>query len=204
MMRWIVCFALWTATACHAFPLFPRSSSNTSTFASGQNGVVVTEIGQCSQIGVDILKQGGSAADGIIAASLCVGVIGAYHSGLGGGGFLIVRNGSSKTYEMIDFREKAPVSYFALIKAALTAVRKAASNETMYIDAVSETASTIGGLANGVPGEVRGFQMLHQRHGRLSWPKVFAPAIDLARNGFTVNENLAAILAGMFPRRCSA
>ena len=57
-----------------------------------------------------------------------------------------------------------------------------------------QTASTIGGLAVGVPGELRGWQMLHHRHGRLNWSELFQPAINYARNGFVVNVDLAGIL----------
>lgn len=57
-------------------------------------------------------------------------------------------------YEQIDFRETCP----------------GACNATMYVaDANGGTLSTIGGLAAGVPGELRGWEKLHTRHGRLGW-----------------------------------
>ncbi|KAM0745866.1 gamma-glutamyltranspeptidase [Meredithblackwellia eburnea MCA 4105] len=146
------------------------------------HGAVATEAAPCSQIGIDILEQGGNAADAIIASGLCVGTISAYHSGIGGGGFMLVRfnkeDGSGHAYEMIDFRETMP----------------AAGNETMYLNATSKTASTIGGLAVGVPGELRGWEALHQRHGKLNWTSLFAGAIKLGREGFTVNVDLAAAI----------
>ncbi|EPQ58687.1 gamma-glutamyltransferase [Gloeophyllum trabeum ATCC 11539] len=133
------------------------------------------------------MKEGGNAADAAIASSLCVGVISAYHSGIGGGGFMLVRfnqPGGSHDYEMIDFRETMP----------------AAGNETMYLTATSPTASTVGGLAIGVPGELRGWEALHQRHGKLPWKKLFEPAIYIARNGFEVNVDLAnALSATSYP-----
>ncbi|KDE07773.1 gamma-glutamyltransferase [Microbotryum lychnidis-dioicae p1A1 Lamole] len=145
-----------------------------------KHGGVATEAAPCSEIGVDILKKGGNAADAIIAAGLCVGTIAAYHSGFGGGGFMLVRykDPSGKfAYENIDFRETMP----------------AGGNETMYAaDATqNKTLSTIGGLAVGVPGELRGWEMLHKRHGHLPWKELFKPAIKLARHGFKVNIDLA-------------
>ncbi|KAK7046979.1 gamma-glutamyltranspeptidase [Favolaschia claudopus] len=150
---------------------------------SGKHGAVATEVAECSTIGVDTMKAGGNAADAILASGLCVGVVAAYHSGIGGGGFMLVRYPTSSkkhAYEMIDFRETMP----------------AAGNETMYVtnSTTPQTLSTIGGLAVGVPGELRGWEKLHKRHGRLPWKALFQPAIKLARHGFTVNVDLAAAL----------
>ncbi|KAL8287474.1 hypothetical protein RQP46_003332 [Phenoliferia psychrophenolica] len=144
------------------------------------HGAVATEAAPCTEIGIKTLEAGGNAADAIIASGLCVGTIAAYHSGIGGGGFMLVRfnEGDGHEYEMIDFRETMP----------------AAGNETMYLNATSKTASTIGGLANGVPGELRGWEKLHSRHGKLPWTSLFAGAIKLAREGFTVNVDLAAAI----------
>jgi gamma-glutamyltranspeptidase / glutathione hydrolase len=72
----------------------------------------------------------------------------------------------------------------------------AAGNETMYSNNTNPTASIIGGLAVGVPGEIRGWEMLHKRHGKLPWNVLFQPAINLARNGFIVNAGLATRLVG--------
>ncbi|KAK4699938.1 hypothetical protein P7C70_g6314, partial [Phenoliferia sp. Uapishka_3] len=143
-----------------------------------KHGGVATEAAPCSEIGIGILEAGGNAADAIIASGLCVGVISAYHSGIGGGGFMLVRFNTEEghDYEMIDFRETMP----------------AAGNETMYLNATSKTASTIGGLAVGVPGELRGWEQLYLRHGSMNWTDLFTGAIKLAREGFTVNVDLAA------------
>lgn len=128
----------------------------------------------------------------IIGAALCVGTIDTFHSNIGGGGYALTRflsNSSSTgtasssrknaTYEMIDFRETMP----------------ALGNETLYSNNTDKTASTIGGLAVGVPGELRGWQMLHQKHGKLPWKDLFQPAIDIANGGFRVPSQLAVVIA---------
>jgi len=74
-------------------------------------GAVASESSVCSEIGIDTLKKGGNAADALVATQFCIGVIGMYHSGIGGGGFMLVR-GSNGKYEFIDFRETAPAAAF--------------------------------------------------------------------------------------------
>lgn len=144
-----------------------------------QLGAVASESSICSLIGIDILKEGGNAADAIVATQFCVGVIGMYHSGLGGGGFAIVRSKDGK-YEFIDFRESAPAAAF----------------ETMYLPPLSNSnLSLYGGLASGVPGELRGLEHLHQNYGCLPWKKLLQPAIKVARYGFPVTDDLVRYMA---------
>ncbi|KAK5002848.1 hypothetical protein LTR60_006983, partial [Cryomyces antarcticus] len=74
-------------------------------------GAVASESSICSNIGIDLLRSGGNAADALVGTVFCIGVVGMYHSGLGGGGFMLVRS-SSGSYEFIDFRETAPAAAF--------------------------------------------------------------------------------------------
>ncbi|OLN85274.1 Gamma-glutamyltransferase-like protein 2 [Colletotrichum chlorophyti] len=143
-------------------------------------GAVASESDECSRIGTDILKKGGNAADATVSTVLCVGVIGMYHSGIAGGGFMLVRSANG-TYEFVDFRETAP----------------AAASEDMFKD--NERASRFGGLASGVPGELRGLEYLHKKYGKLSWSKVVAPAVKVARHGFRVTEDLVRYMNSVSP-----
>ncbi|KAI9326418.1 gamma-glutamyltranspeptidase, partial [Zopfochytrium polystomum] len=154
---------------------------------SGTRGAVATEVDVCSNVGADILLQGGNAADAAIAASLCVGSMAAFHSGIGGGGFILVR-GAGGTVEMIDMRETMP----------------AAGNETMFSANSDKTASTVGGLAVGVPGELRGWEALHKRHGRLPWAKLFEQAIRINRDGFKVPSQTSVAIAQYATALCAA
>lgn len=74
-------------------------------------GAVASESTVCSKIGTEMLEQGGNAVDALVGTVFCVGVIGMYHSGIGGGGFMLVRDAEG-SYEFIDFRETAPAAYF--------------------------------------------------------------------------------------------
>lgn len=142
-----------------------------ATNGDAKLGAVASEKTQCSQIGTDLLLAGGNAADAAVGTTFCVGVLGMVHSGLGGGGFMLVR-APDGAYEYIDFRETAPAAAF----------------EDMYKDNVNQ--SLYGGLASGVPGELRGLHYLHSHYGKLPWARVMAPAISLARLGFRVDEDM--------------
>ncbi|TLS21227.1 uncharacterized protein PpBr36_10509 [Pyricularia pennisetigena] len=156
-------------TALTALVLAPAAVLATPAHTDPRLGAVASETTECSKIGTDILKAGGNAADAMVATTLCVGTIGMYHSGIGGGGFLLVRSPKGK-YEFVDFRDTAP----------------AAATEDMF----KNTGSTLGGLASAIPGELRGLEYLHKHYGKLPWRSLVAPSIKLARDGFVVNADL--------------
>ncbi|RHZ88136.1 hypothetical protein Glove_26g88 [Diversispora epigaea] len=137
-----------------------------------EHGAVASELVNCSDIGVEVLKEGGSAVDAVISTQLCVGTINAFSAGIGGGGIMMIRlpNGNS---EMIDCRESAP----------------SGARQNMYNK--NETLAAIGGLAVGVPGEIRGMKLAHERYGKLPWKRLFEPSIKLSREGFHVGPELA-------------
>jgi len=94
----------------HANPL-PEYADLFQRQASADQGAVASESDICSKIGVDIIENGGNAADSLVGTVFCIGVVGMYHSGVGGGGFMLVR-APNGTYEFIDFRETAPAAFF--------------------------------------------------------------------------------------------
>ncbi|KAH8899688.1 gamma-glutamyltranspeptidase [Thozetella sp. PMI_491] len=159
----------------HSFELLiqhtPLASPVLTSSPKGTRGGVASESVICSQIGIDLMEQGGNAADAMVGTNLCVGVIGMYHSGIGGGGFLLVRDQHGR-YESLDYREAAP----------------AAAHRDMYNG--SDLGSLIGGLAAGVPGELRGLEYVHKKYGVLPWATVVEPAVRVARYGWTVNQDL--------------
>ncbi|KAJ6441766.1 gamma-glutamyltranspeptidase [Purpureocillium lavendulum] len=136
----------------------------------GSLGAVASEAAECSAIGRDLIANGGNAADALVGTTFCVGVIGMYHSGIGGGGFAMVRDAHGG-YEAVDFRETAP----------------AAAHQDMYRDNVN--GSIVGGLAVGVPSEVRGLEYIHKKYGVLPWKMVMQGAIHIARDGFKVTTD---------------
>ena len=74
-------------------------------------GAVASESEICSKLGANLLERGGNAADAMVGTVLCVGTVAMYHSGIGGGGFMVIRTPEDE-YEFIDFRETAPAAAF--------------------------------------------------------------------------------------------
>eukprot|EP00731_Ephydatia_muelleri_P037474 Em0481g1a len=134
-----------------------------------QHAAVATDAAMCSQVGVDILKKGGSAVDAAVASMFCVGVVNLHSTGVGGGGFMVYYNATSRKSTFIDFREVAPLY----------------ATENMYLN----NSSTKGGLAIAVPGMVRGLETAWKMFGRLKWADLVQPSIDIARNGFFRHTN---------------
>uniref|UniRef100_A0A0E0FGA2 Gamma-glutamyl transferase n=1 Tax=Oryza nivara TaxID=4536 RepID=A0A0E0FGA2_ORYNI len=139
-------------------------------------GAVAADDGRCSEVGAAALRAGGHAADAAVAAALCLGVVHPMSSGVGGGAFIVTRDAASGDAVAFDARETAP----------------AAATPDMY--AGNPTSKYKGALAMGVPGELAGLHAAWSRYGRLPWKDLFAPAIKLARDGFTVVPPVAGAL----------
>lgn len=146
----------------------------------GRTGMVASDHVEASRAGREVLLSGGNAVDAAVATALASGVVQPAGSGLGGGGFAVVVLPDGGR-EVLDFREVAPRG----------------AKRDMYVDAKAPDASRIGGLATAVPGEARGLQVLHQRHGVLPWAEVVEPSLRLAREGFEVEHHLAHALVGL-------
>lgn len=82
--------------------------ANDSDIVESENGVVAADDARCSEIGASILRQGGHAVDAAVATALCVGVVNPMASGIGGGGFMVVRSSATSKTQAFDMRETAP------------------------------------------------------------------------------------------------
>lgn len=145
--------------------------------------MVVTANEHATAAALAMLHAGGSAADAAVAAALVLNVVEPQSSGLGGGGFALHFDAVNGRLVAWDGRETAP----------------AVVDEALLIDAAGKPldfyAAAVGGRAVGVPGLPRLLAELHRRHGRLSWARLFAPAIALAEDGFAVSPRLHALIA---------
>ncbi|HEY7516041.1 MAG TPA: gamma-glutamyltransferase [Vicinamibacteria bacterium] len=149
-----------------------------------RSGMVASQSTIASQVGLDVLAEGGSAVDAAVATAFALAVTHPAAGNVGGGGFLLYRpaKGEAAAY---DFRETAPTG----------------STPTMFLkdgkyDAVRHHDSH---LAVGVPGTVAGLHLAWKEQGRIPWKRLVQPAVALARDGFVVTDGLARSLKDVLP-----
>ena len=148
----------------------------------GKTGVVSAGRAEASQIGRDILAQGGNAIDAAVAVAFAMGVCEPNANGIGGGGFMMIRDGKTGKCVFLDFRENAP----AAATPAMYTPKAPGSNEDVNL------GNVYGGKAVAVPGEVAGLLYALEHYGTMTPKQVISPAADLAREGFVVTPLLNA------------
>ncbi|HJV52482.1 MAG TPA: gamma-glutamyltransferase [Noviherbaspirillum sp.] len=147
--------------------------------------MVATANPLATDAGYQVLRVGGSAVDAVIAVQMVLTLVEPQSSGIGGGAFLLYYDRAaqgSKAVKAFDGRETAPAA--------------AAENlfQTPDGKAMPFYEGVVGGRSVGVPGVLRMLEMAHRQYGKLPWASLFAPAIRLAEEGFTVSPRLASLL----------
>lgn len=123
-----------------------------------------------------ILEQGGNAFDAAVTVSAVLAVVEPYSSGMGGGGFWLLHQASTGRETVIDGRETAP----------------AAAHADLYVGEDGQLIPKLsidGPLAAGIPGQPAALVYIAKRYGRLPLTQTLAPAIELARRGFEIDEH---------------
>lgn len=145
--------------------------------------MVVTANPLATEAGARILRQGGTAADAMVAVQTVLSLVEPQSSGLGGGAFIVYYDATSGTTTTIDAREKAP---------------SAATEERFlglgFFDAWQS------GLSVGVPGTPRMMEYMHDRYGRLPWRSLFWQATRLAKFGYSLTARTSDQVAGLLAR----
>ncbi|MBI1202295.1 MAG: gamma-glutamyltransferase [Rhodopseudomonas sp.] len=172
-----------------ATPVFsqsaPQLASTLKTIAPirgivAHNGMVVAQERNAARIGVEVLDRGGNAVDAAVAVGFTMAVTYPRAGNIGGGGFMVIHLAKDNIDTSIDYRETAP----------------AAATPTMFLDAQGNpdpAKSRDSGLAVGVPGTVAGLVMAYKKYGsgKLSLAELLRPAIRLAEQGFSVQDDVA-------------
>ncbi|MGR3899539.1 gamma-glutamyltransferase [Psychrobacter sp. 1176_08] len=152
-----------------------------------KNGMVATQEALASDIGLQILKDGGNAVDAGVAVGFALAVTLPRAGNIGGGGFMMIYDAKQGKTVALDYREKAPSS----------------ATRDMYLDSAGNAVSDLSryhGLAVGVPGTVAGLLKALEDHGTMSREQVMAPAIALAENGIEVTAGLSESLEALSDR----
>ena len=142
----------------------------------GENGMVVSTSRHASQVGIDILKDGGNAVDAAVGVGFALAVTSSSNGNIGGGGFMVARFSDGQTFTL-DYREMAPIK----------------AERNMYLD---ESGNIIKGksrsthFASGVPGSVDGLLKAWEDHGsgNISIERLLSPSIKLAKKGFDLSN----------------
>lgn len=140
----------------------------------GRNGMVVGPERLASEVGYQILQQGGNAVDAAVATGFALAVTYPRAGNLGGGGFMLVHLAQQDRQVFIDYREMAP----------------GASTRDMYLDPegnVDRKTLYFSYLSAGVPGSVAGLLHALEQYGTMTVRQVLQPAVDLALKGFPVS-----------------
>ena len=145
-----------------------------------RHAMVVSDQHYATEVGLNILKQGGNAIDAAVAVGYAQAVVNPCCGNIGGGGFMTIHLANGKNV-FLDFRERAP------LKATPTLFQDAQGN-------VVPGRSTKTWLGVGVPGSVMGLNAALKKYGTMSLKQVMAPAIKLARDGFVLQPGDIKVL----------
>jgi len=168
--RWLVGLVVAVALQGVAWAASPEA-------VQGQHGMVASRSMLASQVGADIMRNGGNAIDAAVATGFALAVTYPDAGNLGGGGFMVIRLADGRVVTN-DHRERAPRG----------------AQRDMYLDASGNVVpglSTQTHLAAGVPGSVAGMLDVLEKYGTLPRKTIMAPAIRLASDGFVLNDDLA-------------
>jgi len=167
--------------------VYCNNETNRSS-ALGYGGMVTSDHYLATQAGIEILKQGGTAADAAVAVQMALNVVRPFMTGIGGGCFIMYYDSSSGEVYAIDGREEAPNKYNAQVFCEK-------ENCTMANETIPMPNRAYGGLSIGVPGTLSAMALMHDSFGSLDWSTSFEPAINLSENGFEMYEEFYNDLA---------
>ncbi|MGK0408243.1 MAG: gamma-glutamyltranspeptidase/glutathione hydrolase [Shewanella psychromarinicola] len=185
-----------TLTLCYpALHIADSQANETSIFSEmataqpiyAKHGMVSSQEALASQIGVDILKQGGNAVDAAVAMAYALAVTLPRAGNIGGGGFMLVHIAEQNKTIAIDYRETAPAKAY----------------KDIFLDEQGNAVDKLSrehGLAVGVPGTVMGMELALTQYGTMSMKQVIAPAMKLAIDGISVTSDLSNSLSGLKSR----
>lgn len=170
---------------------FSRSQHIRKPAVHSEAGIVVSQNRIASEIGVNILRQGGNAVDAAVATSFALGVVEPWMSGIGGGGYMIVQHQNETRAKVIDFGMCSPIQ----LNIADYPVVGGQANDLFPWPNVKNNANIFGACAVAIPGLVAGMGMAHETFGSKVWADLLSPAIAEAHEGLLVDWYSQLIIA---------
>jgi gamma-glutamyltranspeptidase/glutathione hydrolase len=146
--------------------------------ANGRGGAASSVDPLATQAAIDVMAAGGNAFDAAIAAASVLGVVEPYSCGIGGGGFMVIRDGKTGDIKTIDSREKSPA---AMVPSSFFIDGKAPTDAQFNVNRYS-------GLSVGVPGTPYAWSYLLRHYGTYKLKDALAYGEKVAREGFTVDK----------------
>jgi len=181
----LIAIACWPARAQEqGRGFYTPPAANAVHAVAAEHGMVVAQEKIAAQIGADVLRRGGNAVDAAVATGFAMAVTYPRAGNIGGGGFMIIHSAERHEDVAIDYRETAP----------------AAMTRDIFLGADGKpdiAKSRDSALGIGVPGTVAGLTLALEKYGsgKFALADLLKPAIDLARDGFVIADDLADTLA---------
>src|SRR6266568_8183161 len=194
--RWILATILLVVAYCvpaaaqeQRRGFYTPPASDAVHAVAAEHGMVVAQEKIGARVGADILRQGGNAVDAAVATGFALAVTYPRAGNIGGGGFMIIHSAERNEDVAIDYRETAP----------------AAMTPDIYLGADGKPdtdKSRNSALGIGVPGTVAGLAVALEKYGsgRFTLAQILKPAIELARDGFVIADDMADTLPDMYRR----
>ncbi len=151
---------------------------------TAENGMVASASPLASEVGAKILENGGNAVDAAVGTMLALNVVEPNASGIGGGGFLMIRMKDADAPVMIDYRETAPAD----------------ADVDFYYDENTDfrQVTRIGHKAVCIPGSLKGYEYALEHYGTMTLAEILEPVIELAENGFVISEKFGDMISNYY------
>ncbi|MYD44211.1 MAG: gamma-glutamyltransferase [Gammaproteobacteria bacterium] len=152
----------------------------------GRDGMISTQHYLASEVGANVLRDGGNAVDAAVAAGLAIGVVEPWSSGIGGGGYMVIHKADNQQTNVVEFGMRAPFEA-SRDDYPLDPDQGRTGAGSFNWPAVKDHVNVSGPLSIAVPGYIRGAALALETFGTKSWESSIEPACQLAEEGLPID-----------------
>lgn len=160
---------------------------------TSRHGIVASQNRIASEIGADVLRRGGNAVDAAVATSFALGVVEPWMSGIGGGGYMVIRRAGEDKAQVVDFGMRAPQG----LRVEDYPIVGGTASDLFPWPVVKDNANVFGARSVAIPGQIAGMAEAHKKFGTHPWADLIGPAIEEARAGLLVDWYCQLLLSGV-------